>query len=469
MDKRNKSFLTFYNAHTGRNQQASKVSRSSFDSEVYRILNASIPLEFAPHLFGSASANGLMNCEIVVEGANIASLQQSPPCTQPSDLPSFDAAGGIVLPRFVDVHTHLDRAHMWARSPNLDGTFAGARNAAIEGMEKWRADDIRQRMEFSLACAYSHGTGAIRTHLDWIGEATGLSWSVFAETREHWKGKMTLQAAALFPVELAVDDEAQFLEIVRTVVKYEGVLGGVTCLDEAPGPKLELALDRLFKAATANGLDLDLHVDETLSLRSCSLERIAIAAVRNRFNGKILAGHCCSLASAPEEDLWRIIDRVREAHMAVVSLPMCNMYLQDRAPGRTPRLRGVTPVHELDSAGIPVLIASDNVQDPFYPYGDLDMLEVFREATRILHLDHSNRPWINMLGKSAADLAGIPTYGRVAVGQPADLVITSARTIWELLSRPQSDRLVLVTGRLIESGPPDYRELDEDRIRSLNR
>ena len=29
---------------------------------------------------------------------------------------------------------------------------------------------------------------------------------------------------------------------------------------------------------------------------------------------------------------------------------------------------------------------------------DLDMLEVWREATRILHFDHSDRPWMRLLG-----------------------------------------------------------------------
>ena len=55
---------------------------------------------------------------------------------------------------------------------------------------------------------------------------------------------------------------------------------------------------------------------------------------------------------------------------------MCNMYLQDRVAGRTPRWRGVAPLHELDAAGVTVMVASDNTRDPFYAYGDLDMLEV---------------------------------------------------------------------------------------------
>jgi cytosine deaminase len=136
------------------------------------------------------------------------------------------------------------------------------------------------------------------------------------------------------------------------------------------------------------------------------------------------------------------------------------MYLQDRAAGLTPRLRGVAPLHELDAAGIAAMVASDNTRDPFYPYGDLDMLEVFREATRILHLDHSQRPWIRMLGAAAAEHMGLADRGLIATGERADLVLTRARTLPELVCRPQSDRAVVVAGRAIDTTPPDYRELD---------
>jgi cytosine deaminase len=201
-------------------------------------------------------------------------------------------------------------------------------------------------------------------------------------------------------------------------------------------------------------------VDESLAPEARTLERIALAALRHRFKGRIVAGHCCSLSVCAEDECARVIERVGEAGMAVVSLPMCNMYLQDRAPGRTPRLRGVAPLQELDAAGVPVMVASDNTRDPFYAYGDLDMLEVFREATRILHLDHSARPWLRLLGAAPAEILGLAEHGRIVEGGVADLVIVRARSLNELLSRPQADRVVLVAGRAIDTAPPDYRELD---------
>jgi predicted amidohydrolase YtcJ len=57
-------------------------------------------------------------------------------------LPTIDLRGGIVLPRFVDVHTHLDKGHIWPRRRNPDGTHSGARAAVAADREAyWNADD----------------------------------------------------------------------------------------------------------------------------------------------------------------------------------------------------------------------------------------------------------------------------------------------------------------------------------------
>ncbi len=69
------------------------------------------------------------------------------------------------------------------------------------------------------------------------------------------------------------------------------------------------------------------------------------------------------------------------------------------------------------------MIASDNTRDPFYAYGDLDMLEVFREGTRILHLDHSDRPWLRLLGPASAEVMRLSDKGVIRIGGDADLVV----------------------------------------------
>ena len=65
------------------------------------------------------------------------------------DVPVIDLHQGMVWPCFVDVHTHLDKGHIWERSPNRDGTFDTALSTVLrDSTEYWREEDVYQRMEF---------------------------------------------------------------------------------------------------------------------------------------------------------------------------------------------------------------------------------------------------------------------------------------------------------------------------------
>jgi len=139
---------------------------------------------------------------------------------------------------------------------------------------------------------------------------------------------------------------------------------------------------------------------------------------------------------------------------------MCNLYLQDRAANRTPRWRGITLLHEMVARGIAVAISSDNVRDPFYGYGDLDAVEVFTMASRIAHLDRPVGAWPSTVTTAPAAIMGLADAAGLAIGGAADLILFRARFWHELLSRPQSDRVVLRGGAAIDATPPDYRELD---------
>jgi cytosine deaminase len=153
---------------------------------------------------------------------------------------------------------------------------------------------------------------------------------------------------------------------------------------------------------------------------------------------------------------------VAEAGLSVVSLPLCNLYLQDRRTDRTtPRWRGVTLLHEMKARSIPVCIASDNTRDPFHAYGDLDMLEVYRAATRILHLDHPVGDWPRAVAATPASIMRLQNFGSLRAGESADFVVFRGRNWTELLSRPESDRIVVRGGRAIERALPDYAELDD--------
>jgi len=140
---------------------------------------------------------------------------------------------------------------------------------------------------------------------------------------------------------------------------------------------------------------------------------------------------------------------------------MCNLYLQDRQENITPFWRGITKVKELKKAGVKVTFASDNCRDPFFGFGDHDLLEVFNQSVRIGHLDTPYSDWITSISKIPADLMKLPELGRIGVNLPANLVVFKARYFSELLSRNQRDRLVIRNGKIIKNKLPKYKQLDQ--------
>lgn len=367
----------------------------------------------------------------------------------------IDMKGAMVLPAFVDMHTHIDKGHVWPRSPNPDGTFMGALTAVrSDSAARWTAADVRMRAEFSLRTAYAHGTRAIRTHLDSAAPQDAISWPVFDALRAAWEGRIDLQAACLIGCE-GFDTDGPFARTAKLVAQYGGVLGMVTY----PVPDIPARLRDFLNMAAKLGLSADFHVDETLDTHSNTLREIAGAVLDTGFDAPVVVGHCCSVSAMAEDQAKATLDLVARAGLHVVSLPMCNLYLQDREPYRTPRMRGITLVHEMKARGINVSFASDNTRDPFYAYGDMDMLEVLREATRIGHLDHTGPDWVQSVLTNPARACGFDAPS-LFIGAPADLVILKARDWSEALSRPQSDRIVLRDGVQIDITLPDYAELD---------
>jgi len=420
----------------------------------YLLANARLLASLTPGLFAPTDSEGFVLADLAVADGRIAGITPH----NPAKSAAVDLAGRIVLPCFVDCHTHIDKGHIWPRKPNPDGTFMGALNAnGADRMARWTAGDVARRMDFSLRCAYAHGTKALRTHLDSIAPQETISWPVFEDMRERWRGRVELQAACLTGIE-AVRDKAWFAGLAKRVAEARGVLGCVTYMV----PDLEELLDRVFALAIEHGLDLDFHADETDDLSAASLKKIAEAALWNNFEGKILVGHCCSLARQADRDVLETLDKVAKAGLSVVSLPMCNLYLQDRrSDNTTPRWRGVTLLHEMKARGIPVAVASDNTRDPFYAYGDLDMLEVYRMATRILHFDHPVADWPKAVTSTPAEIMRLQGTGLLAAGAAADFIVFKGRSWTELLSRPESDRMVVRDGRAIARDLPDYAELDD--------
>lgn len=427
-------------------------------SDHYWLKNAHVPLSLLSlnnrDIAAKQTLEGLCLVDIEITQGTITNIL--PPDSIEQTTPITDLRGGQVLPCFVDMHTHLDKGHIWERAPNPDGTFESALLTVKTDSEKyWQAEDVYRRLKFGLKCSYAHGTKAIRTHIDSFGEQAKISFSVFKTLQSEWKERLILQAVSLVTLDYYQTPEG--VNLANRVAAIGGILGGVAYMS----PDLDNQLDVIFSLAKERNLDLDFHADETDDPNSICLQKIALAALRNNFTGQIICGHCCSLAVQTPEVVEKTLSLVKEAGIGIVSLPMCNLYLQDRQANRTPRWRGVTLLQEINQYGIPVAVASDNCRDPFYGFGDHDLLEVFAQAVRIAHLDTPYGDWSCAVTKTAADMIKLPNIGRIAIGLPADLILFKGRSFSELLSRNQYDRIVIRNGKKIDTTLPDYAELDD--------
>ncbi len=438
------------------NQQFSVIP----DTSNYWLKNAHVPVCLIERELdiSSQTREGLSLVDIEIKEGVIKQIVQSNgelPSLNNGDIPRVDLKGAMVWPCFVDMHTHLDKGHIWERSPNLDGSFNGALDAgARDGEKYWNAEDIYRRMEFGLKCSYAHGTKAIRTHIDCFGEQANISLEVFQTLQKQWEDRLILQLVSLVGGDYYLTQAGE--KLANQVADVGGILGGVPFMSS----DVDNQLDRLFSLAKERQLDLDLHTDENGDPNSRVLHKVAEKAISYQFPGKIICGHCCSLAVQTPEKITETLKLVKEAGISIVSLPMCNLYLQNRQDNYTPRWRGVTLLHELKQQGIYVAIASDNCRDPFFGFGDHDVLEVFNMSVRIAHLDMPYGDWPCAVSKTPADLIGLPNVGRIRVGLPGDLILFKGRNFSELLSRPQHDRVVLRNGLVIDSYLPDYCELD---------
>jgi cytosine deaminase len=421
----------------------------------------------APIPAAPTDSDGAALLDLLIADGRIARIVPSP-LEAPEGVALVDVVGRQVWPTLVDMHAHLDKCHVIPRV-NPDGSFTGGRVGTVHDRSFWSHDDLYRRMSFGLRCAYAHGVSVIRTHLDSHEGLAERSWSVFRELRAEWAGRVALQGVALVPMDAFRSDYGVYL--ADLVAESGGVLGGVT---RATGhdhvgtlSDTDAILDTILRLATERGLDVDLHVDESDDLEAFSLPHVAQAVLRNRFANRVVCDHCVNLALQPEEVAQRTIALCTEAGLSVVTLPTPMVYLQDRKPGRTPRWRGVTLVHELRGAGVPVAIAGDNCRDTWYPYGDHDMLDTLQQAVRIFHLDHPLADAAPLVGPVPADMIRAQGHGRIAEGGAARLILFGARTLNELLCRPQADRVVLSHGQRLGDALPDYEELD-DLVQSRN-
>ncbi|SFF18301.1 cytosine deaminase [Paenibacillus catalpae] len=353
----------------------------------------------------------------------------------------LDLEGKVMLPGFVDAHMHLDKAYSlpWVR--NRSGTL-------LEAIENYRGaapaftkEMIRDRIEKAAMSSASFGSAVLRSHLDvpvHLGRDIAMRTVEAAlEARERVSGIVDIQYFPMFFYDSAYERELTEFASETLRMGIDGV-GGSPHL--SPDPETNLAW--AFKLAQRFDKPIDLHSDESDDPGVKTIDIYCDYVKAGGYGGRATAGHLCSLSAMEHGEAERLIAKMSDAGVAAVTLPAVNLYLQGRGDRGNVR-RGVTRVRELLEGGVPIAAASDNIQDPFHPFGRGDLLQIGLMTAYAAHLakEEDIITVLQMLTANPARIVGLEQYG-IAPGNPASFVILDARAEEELFQELPSSRWI---------------------------
>jgi len=405
-------------------------------------------------------------CDVLVDGGRIVSVTPSAAASSAAAAGTgvTDLGGVLVFPGLLEVHTHLDKCHTWNRAPGPHSDFWESLHILGSDSKNWNEEDVYRRADFGLRTAWAHGTNALRTHLDTNATLGAGSHAAVERLRAEWAGRIEIQTVSLFGLTNFATGAAA--NIVELSGRHRATALGAF---PQPNPNLARELDSVMAAAVELGIGLDFHVDESDLPHAECLRATAEAVLRNQFPHPVACGHNCSLAVQDPVRASETIALVKEAGIDIISLPITNTHLMGRARGpvapgetfgapRTPHWRGLTLIHECIEAGITVACGGDNVRDAFISFGDFDAVELYVQSVRLAHLDTRLAFSPSVVTTGPAKIMGLPTYGRIAPGSPADMIVFPVRGLLELISRPYSPRRLIHGESFREIALPDYSE-----------
>ncbi len=346
-----------------------------------------------------------------------------------------DAHGWIALPPLADLHAHLDKAYTWEAAGRPEGSLEDAVACWREFGASLTEDRIVVGARRQLRAALAAGVLTVRSHVNFHeGDDPLRGVRALVGLREEFRGLVDLQVVAMPSYER---DDGVVREAIALGVD---LLGGAPHL--SPDPRADL--HRTLRLAEEAGIGVDVHADETLDPAAGDLRELARATAHWPADVIRSAGHCVSLGMLEAPELVRLLDEVAAAGVSIVTNPLTNLYLQGWShPVATPR--GLPPLAALIEAGVTLAAGGDNVQDPFNPLGNADMVDVVSALVLAGHLDPA-RAWSIASSGGRRVFAGEAADG---VGEADDLLLVRAGTVAEAIAERAPDRIVIRSGRVV--------------------
>jgi cytosine deaminase len=358
----------------------------------------------------------------------------------PTGYEIVDVADKLVLPGFVESHIHPDKAFIADRTQGLQAGGPTAQTLVAELKKAFTVDDIYRRARRVLELAVRHGCTAMRAHVEVDGYVELRGVEALRRLQAEFSGVLDLKLIAFAQEGIFNDDVTR--DLLREALKAGlEVLGGCPYMDRDP----RRHIDWCFDTAVAFGVPLDFHADVADDPAMLTCDYIAEQTIARGLQGRVTLGHLCTLDVLEPDHRRRVIDLLHEARIHVISLPATEMHVKGRADLRR-TWRGVTRLGELRAAGVNVALSTNNIVNPFTPYGHPDLLRQALVAAIAAHLGNLDQlGWLlELVTTNAARAIGLADYG-LAEGCRADLVVLDARDPAQAITE-QAEKLWVIKG-----------------------
>jgi cytosine/creatinine deaminase len=352
--------------------------------------------------------------DIAIDQGRIAAV--APSLT--ADGPAIDLGGRLVAPGLVETHIHLDKTCIIDRCTAVEGTVAEAVAQTAAAKRAFTEEDIYARAVRTLEKCLSHGTMLMRTHVE-IDPGIGLKgFNAIRQLARDYAWAIDIEICA-FPQEGLINNPGTDVLLAECLKNGARVVGAVPYTDSDPRGQI----DRIFALAREFDVNIDMHLDLGDTPDGMQIGYVCDLTERYRYGGRVAVGHVTQLSTAPSPQFDAIARRLADVGVAVTVLPSTDLYLTGRGHDHSV-LRGVTPAHKLLGHGVNCSLSTNNVLNPFTPYGDASLI---RMANLYANVCHVSRPaelaeCFAMLTTRSARLMRRDGYG-IAAGNAADLVV----------------------------------------------
>ena len=335
-----------------------------------------------------------------------------------ADAPVIDAGGRWVSPGFVETHLHLDKSCIMDRCKAERGDLAEAIAEVSVAKKAFTVADVYARGRRTLERCILHGTTHIRTQLEIDPVIRHIGFEAIKQLAADYKWAVDIEICA-FPQEGLLNNPGTDELLVAAMHEGAHVIGACPYADtDANGQ-----IDRIFDIARDFDSDIDMHLDFSLSTDNLDLDYVCAMTEKRKWGGRVTVGHVSKLSAVTPDILSTYARRMTDAGVALIALPSTDLYLMGREHTHNVP-RGLARAHVLLGHGVNCALSTNNVLNPFTPFGDCSLL---RQANLYANAAHAGRTselsdCLDMITTRAARLMNLKDYG-LQTGNAADLVI----------------------------------------------